>query len=63
MDRKAVVFVVAALLAALVSIVRPQAREANRVVTADVSYATRTSFNAAAFGVVAILVALYVAWW
>jgi SSS family solute:Na+ symporter len=63
MNRMVVVFTVAALLAALVSIARPQAREANRVVTADVSYATRASFNVAALGVVAILVALYATWW
>jgi SSS family solute:Na+ symporter len=63
MNRMVVVFFAAALLAAVVSLLRPQARETNRVVTADVSYATDTSFNVAAVGVVAILVALYATWW
>jgi SSS family solute:Na+ symporter len=63
MNRMVVVFVAAALLAAIVSLLRPQPREANRVVTADVRYATTTGFNVAALGVVAILVALYATWW
>jgi len=46
-----------------VSLARPQVSADNHVVTHDVSYATRTSFNVAAAGVVAILVALYAAWW
>ncbi|MEH3034872.1 MAG: sodium/sugar symporter [Sphingomonas adhaesiva] len=63
MNRMVVVFVAAAALAAIVSLLRPQAREANRVVTGDVSYATTTAFNVAALGVLAILVALYATWW
>ncbi|WP_156678136.1 sodium/sugar symporter [Sphingomonas profundi] len=63
MDRMAIVFGAAALLAAIVSLLRPQAREVNRVVTGDVVYATSFSFNAAAVGVVAILAALYATWW
>jgi SSS family solute:Na+ symporter len=63
MNRMVVVFVAAAALAALVSIHCPQRAEANRVMTGDVSYATDTSFNIAAVGVVAILIALYATWW
>jgi len=63
MNRMGVVFILAAVLAAAVSLARPQAREANTVVTDDVSFATPASFNAAAVGVVLILVALYATWW
>ncbi len=63
MNRMLVVFFAAALLAAGVSLLRPQPQEANRIVTRDVSYATRTSFNVAALGVLAILIALYATWW
>ncbi len=63
MNRMGIVFIAAGLLAAAVSLGRPQPRAANRVVTSDVSYATSMSFNFAAIGVVAILVALYAVWW
>ena len=63
MDRMSVVFLATLLLAVLVSLARPQAREANRIVTRNVSYGTSVSFNAAAFGVIAILAALYATWW
>ena len=63
MDRMGVVFLATLAQAVIVSLARPQASEANRVVTGDVRYTTSTSFNVAAFGVVAILVALYATWW
>ncbi|MDP1028589.1 sodium/sugar symporter [Sphingomonas sp. KR1UV-12] len=62
-DRMGVVFLATLALAVVVSLARPQAREANRVVTSDVSYATASSFNIAAIGVVLILIALYATWW
>ena len=63
MNRMMVVFLAALALAVLVSILRPQAAAANRIDTATVDYSTTTSFNVAAAGVVAILVALYATWW
>ncbi len=63
MDRMGIVFLAALALAALVSLLRPQPAAANRIVTGDVDYSTTTGFNAAAVGIVAILVALYATWW
>lgn len=63
MDRMAVVFVASALLAGIISVLRPRPRHINRIVTTDVGYATPASFNVACLGVVAILVALYATWW
>lgn len=63
MDRMGVVFLATLALGVVVSLVRPQAAAANHVVTDDVDYATAASFNVAAVGVVAILVALYATWW
>ena len=63
MNRMLVVFVAALVLAAIVSLARPQAAAANRIQTRDVDYGTTFSFNAASIGVVAILIALYATWW
>lgn len=63
MNRMAVVFVAALALAVLVSLARPQAAAANRIVTREVDYTTTRAFNVAAAGVVAILIALYATWW
>lgn len=62
MDRWAVVFVVALLLAVVVSLLKPQ-RRTDHIVTADVSYRTTTAFNMLGTGVIIILVALYAAFW
>lgn len=62
MDRMAVVFVAALLLAALVSLARP-APAANHILTGNVSFETSTAYNAGAVGVVLILCALYATWW
>ena len=63
MDRMAVVFVAALVLAVVVSLLRPQAAAANRITTTGLNYDTTRSFNIASAGVVAILIALYATWW
>ena len=63
MDRMLIVFVIALVLAVIVSLIRPQLSAANRIVTRDVDYRTTRGFNVAAIGVVMILVALYATWW
>ena len=63
MDRMLIVFVIALVLAVIVSLIRPQSSAANRIVTRDVDYRTTRGFNVAAIGVVMILVALYATWW
>ena len=47
----------------IVSLAKPQRAESNLITTSDVSYKTSTGFNAGAFGVIAILIALYATWW
>lgn len=63
MDRVGLVFLLALVLAAVVSLIVPGRGDANRIRTDDVSYRTEASFNAGAFGVTAILIALYAAFW
>jgi SSS family solute:Na+ symporter len=63
MDRMAVVFLIALVLAVLVSLLFPQEREVSRISTAGIDYSTSESFNIASAGVVMILVALYASWW
>ncbi len=63
MDRMGVVFLIAAALAILVSLVTPQRPGTDTIETGDVVYATRTSFNVGALAVVLILIALYRTWW
>jgi SSS family solute:Na+ symporter len=63
MNRMAVVFVAALALAVIVSMVRPERRERNFIVTRDVSFATPASFNIPAIGVILILIALYATYW
>jgi SSS family solute:Na+ symporter len=58
-----VVFLVALVLAMLVSLARPAPAERNRISGEGVSYATSTGFNIGALGVILILVALYATWW
>jgi SSS family solute:Na+ symporter len=62
-DRMGLVFLLALILAIIVSLARPAARESNCIQTLDVSYQTSTAFNVAALGVVLILIALYGTWW
>lgn len=63
MNRMLVVFFIALTLAVVISLIRPAQAARNRIDVRGVSYATTTSFNVAALGVVAILVALYATWW
>lgn len=63
MDRVGLVFLLALGLAVAVSLLVPARSDANRIVTGDVTYATPTSFNIGALGVIFILIALYAIWW
>ena len=63
MNRMSVVFVAALVLAAIVSLAKPQAAVDNRIVTRDLDYSTSRSFNILGLGVIAILIALYATWW
>ena len=63
MDRMGVVFLVALSLAVVVSLATPAKSEADTILTNDVRYATKASFNVGAVAVCLILVALYATWW
>lgn len=63
MDRVGLVFLLALVLAVVISLMRRAAPSANRITTEGVSFSTPPAFNFGAVGVVAILTALYVAWW
>ncbi|MGV2497402.1 sodium/sugar symporter [Pelagerythrobacter aerophilus] len=63
MNRMGLVFVIALALAVVLSLVMPSAAGRDRITTTGISYRTTAGFNAAAFGVIAILVALYATWW
>jgi SSS family solute:Na+ symporter len=62
-DRVGLVFLLALALAIGVSLLWKGRGEDNRIATADVSFATPRSFNMGAIGIVAILMALYAAYW
>jgi SSS family solute:Na+ symporter len=63
MDRIGLVFLLALVLAVVVSLVTPATGARDRIRTDDVTYATPPSFNLASLAVIAILVALYTAFW
>jgi len=63
MDRMSVVFLAAAALAIIVSLLTPAAADADTIETQDLSFATRRGFNHGAVAVVLVLVALYATWW
>ena len=63
MDRVGLVFLLALVLAVIVSLTLRASSDPNRIRTDDVSYATSGVFNAGAVGVIGILVALYAAFW
>lgn len=64
MDRMGVVFLAALAIAVVVSLLTPPpAPEKVEQTGGVVSFSTSTSFNIAAFGVIAILTALYIIWW
>ena len=62
-DRVGLVFLLALALAVVVSLVTPSGAGRDRIRTDDVGYVTPLSFNVAALAVVAILTALYTAYW
>lgn len=63
LNRMMWVFVIALGLAILFSLWKPGAAGSDRIDTAQLSYATSGSFNAAAIAVIGILVALYASMW
>lgn len=63
MNRMGVVFLVAAALAIVISLLTRARPGTDTIETRDVVYATRTSFNVGALAVVLILIALYATWW
>lgn len=63
-NRVGLVFLLAVGTAVLVSRITPEpGPERDRIRTDDVSYATSSAFNLGAVGVVAVLIALYAAFW
>jgi len=63
MDRMGLVFLIALVLAVVVSLVTPAHAEADTIETRDVSYATGKRFNIGGVAVMLLLVALYATWW
>jgi SSS family solute:Na+ symporter len=63
MDRMGVVFLLALVLAVVVSLLKPVDRATNTIETGGMSYATTMGWNIGALGVVMILAALYSTWW
>jgi SSS family solute:Na+ symporter len=63
MDRVGLVFLLALVLAIVVSLASKASGVSDRIKTGDVSYATTPSFNIASIAVVAILCALYASFW
>jgi SSS family solute:Na+ symporter len=63
MNRMGAVFLLAFIVAIVVSLATPADGKANRISTRDVSFRTSTAFNIGALGVVLALVALYSVWW
>lgn len=63
-DRVGLVFLSALALAVIVSLVTPKQKEGSDLIRVeDVGYRTPLGFNIGAFGVIAILVALYALYW
>jgi len=63
MNRIALVFLIALVLAVVLSLAFPAAAARDRITTTGVSYRTTAGFNVAAMAVVAILIALYASMW
>ncbi|PZR02080.1 MAG: sodium transporter, partial [Archangium gephyra] len=62
-DRVGLVFLLALVLAVVVSLATPHAPEKDVIRTDDVDYRTGTSFNIGGIAVLGILVALYTLFW
>lgn len=63
MDRVGLVFIVALVLAVVVSLTTPPNRGRNFIDMNGLTYKTSATFNVAAVGVCAILIAFYTVWW
>ena len=63
MDRVGLVFVIALVLAVVVSLAKPAADDVNRIDTKGVDYSTTPGFAFGSVCVVAIVAALYTIWW
>jgi len=63
MDRIGLVFLLALALAVALSLLTRSRAERDYIETADVSYATPRAFNSSSLAVIAILIALYAAFW
>jgi SSS family solute:Na+ symporter len=63
MNRMAYVFLIGLGLAIVVSHLQKHRLQSSTIDVANVDYSTSKTFNIAAFAVIAILVALYAAWW
>ncbi|PKL99581.1 MAG: sodium transporter, partial [Gammaproteobacteria bacterium HGW-Gammaproteobacteria-6] len=62
-DRVGIVFLLALALAVIVSLLTPNAPGKDFIRTDDVAYGTTLGFNMGSLGVLAILIALYAAFW
>ena len=63
MDRVGLVFVLALIVAVLVSVFTPPQTDRNFIETKGLSYTTSVTFSAGSIGVAVILIALYATWW
>ncbi len=63
LDRMAIVFIAALVLAVAVSLLVPTRSGADTIDTRSVDYRTSTGFNVGSLAVVLILIALYATWW
>ncbi|MCM8730908.1 sodium/sugar symporter [Hephaestia sp. GCM10023244] len=63
MDRMGIVFLASLALAVVISLLVPARAGTDTIETADVRYATHTSFNIGALGVILILIVLYATFW
>jgi solute:Na+ symporter, SSS family len=63
MNRMMWVFLASLAIAVVLSLALPASSGRDRITREGVSFRTSGSFNAAAFAVIAILVALYTTWW
>jgi SSS family solute:Na+ symporter len=63
MNRMMIVFFASLLLAIIVSLARPTQLQSNLIQMDGVSFGTSAGFNIGGAVIIAILIALYAAWW
>jgi SSS family solute:Na+ symporter len=63
MDRVGLVFILCCVLAVVVTYLSGAKDQPNAVDVKDVSFSTSSGFNAAALGVILILIVIYATWW